>query len=438
MPTCRQELRSSACWATGRRRCPRALSVRLRRPHVDWPCGEIVSASARTASAHPIWRWESPNSGATAGGTIRLRWTATARIPMTPLRVELSTFDGTRYVPHRLALHLDVRPDPAAAPGQAALPPFLTTFRPLPSSPPETMRVGLTRGVGSALAGGLAGLALALLARRRDLRRTPAGRRHAALSRLRHARITQMDQVPTMYRDLRTYLDLPPGASAAHIVAATQVRWPQLASELEGLERRRFDPSASTAVNTNRLAALRWRLAALVVLALTAAVGAESTNSAPLASAELAFHRQDYREACLALMQLRRRTGDFELLMNSNALWFTGRHVEALALYEGLTTRTPPCRPPPRDCLAAPRGPRRRPWHGLAVPPALARRAPPRRVAVHRRTACWSGCPRGRLLSLAATPRCTRPDRRWPRGGAVPSPGRGAPPDPTGEATRDD
>lgn len=273
-----------------------------------------------------------------ADGTIRLRWTATAaRVPMTPLRVELSTFDGRRYVPHRLALHLDARPDPATAPGQAALPPFLTTFRPLPPSPPKTIGVGLTRGVGAALAGGLAGLTLALLARRRDIRRTPAGRRRAALSRLRRARIAQVNQMPTVYRDLRTYFGLPPGASAAQIVAATQVRWPELAAELEGLERRRFDPSASAAVNTNRLAALLRRLATLVVLALTAMAGAvPTTDSALLASAELAFQRQDYREACLALMQLRRRAGDSpELLMNlGNALWFTGRPVEALALYE--------------------------------------------------------------------------------------------------------
>jgi len=274
-----------------------------------------------------------------AEGSLCIRWTlAAARVPLTPLRTEFSTFDGTRYRAHRLEVPLDVRPSPVVPAAGASPPPVLLAFHELPDTPGATARVGRREGLAVAVLGGLAGFVLAWLARRRDFRRSPQGIRHAAIGRLRRVRVRRLSEMPPLYQDLRLCFGLPAGASASEIeAAAREHRHGELADELQAVEQRRFDPSASPAVDGSRLGRLLRRLSALSLLAALATIhGAPASAPGLPAAAEEAFRRQDFAEASRILMAICRRDGQSPAVLMDlgNAFWFTGRHVEALALYE--------------------------------------------------------------------------------------------------------
>jgi len=294
------------------------------------------------AIAHPDVEFSAPQvqTGPTADRLL-VGWTAMAdRVPLTPVNLAFSSFGGSSYVPHRLALPLRVRPEGPVEGQGPGPPPALLRFHPLPGRPVPAAGGRLLAGTTSALAGLAAGVGLAWAARRRERRGSPEGRRRAALDRLRESRSLGADDLPSVYRDVREWLDLPPGASVADMEAVLRPAFPALADELRALECERFAPSGKALRDTGRLRALLKHLPCLALLA-----GALVAASAPVATppvlsiadqAEAAFRRHDFAPACAALQELRQRAGDSpELLMDlANASWFTGRHIEALALYE--------------------------------------------------------------------------------------------------------
>ncbi len=287
------------------------------------------------------------------GDLLHVRWTVIpTRIPMEPVRLSFSTLDQAHYTGHRLELALCVLPDPPPQAGAALPPPVILRFHPLPRSPAPPAG-GLLAGLNAAGLGALAGLLLAAAARRRDRQRGPEGLRKAALKRLRRAPLTHADELPAIHCDLRVWRGLPAGASAAEIEAALRSTHPDLADELRDLETRRF--SASAAADPRRLAALLRQLRCLGVLAFLgcqARAALPPEAALPQIAAE-AFRQRDFAQACTALTRLRQPGRESpELLMNlANACWFSGRRIEALALYER-AVRYSPRRQDSRDGLA--------------------------------------------------------------------------------------
>jgi hypothetical protein len=301
-------------------------------------------------------------------GVVNVRWTAIAkRVPLEPVRLAFSTLDGGRYACHRLEVALNVRPEPPPQPGAALPPPVLLCFHPLPDAAAPPRGSALAGGL-CALAGALVGLSLALAARRRDLRCSPAGLRQAALARLRRMHLAQADDLPRLYHDLRLWLELPAGAAAAEIETALRPEFSELADELRALETQRFSAVASAA-SPRRLQGLLRQLPCVVVLALLGwrVPAALPPEEALPQVAEEAFRQRDYAQACNALSLLRESGRESpELLVDlANASWFCGRRIEALALYER-AVRCAPRRQEYRDGLAWLR--RNLPAEATAVP----------------------------------------------------------------------
>jgi tetratricopeptide (TPR) repeat protein len=279
-----------------------------------------------------------------SGEAVEVRWIVIPnRVPLEPLRLGFSTLDGTRYACHRLELALSVLPDPEPQAGGLLPPPVLLRFCPLPE-PAAGARGGALAGGICAGFGALVGLTLAATARHRDRQRTPEGLRRAALKRLRRAELAHADDVPRVYHDLRIWLGLPEGAAFADIEAAIRPLHAQLADELRALETARFSP-APAAGSPRRLHAFLRRLTGLAALATLGldALAALPPEESLARVAEDAFRQRDFAQACNALQLLRQRGRESpELLLNlANAYWFTGRRVEALALYERAVRQAP-------------------------------------------------------------------------------------------------
>jgi hypothetical protein len=300
--------------------------------------------------AHPDIEVGAPQVDGDEGTEVlRVRWDAVARrLPLTAILLACSTFNGVVYVPHRLTLDLRVQPeDPTRA--DAAPTPALLRFHPLPSGPGAAARSRASVGGVVALLGLTAAAGLVCAARRRDHRRTPAGRRQSARDRLRSLRPCPPEDIPRLYQDLGDWLGLSPGVSAQDIEVALRPLSPALADEVHTLEGQRFLPSGRSQPDSARLVALLKRLPCVIVLMATLALPAAPTDPGAglrAQTAETAFRQRDFARACSALMAEREQTGESpELLMNlANACWFSGRHIEALALYER-AARLAPRRP---------------------------------------------------------------------------------------------
>jgi hypothetical protein len=308
------------------------------------------------ALSHPDIEVAEPQvEAAPGGGALRARWEATmARVPLAPVSLAFSTFDGVSYVPLRLTLPLRVRSEAIASTAGAPPPPALLRFHPLPAGAGPSARARVLTGVGAAVLGATGGLALCWAARRRDWRQTPAGRRRAALDRLKRLRVRHADDLPLVYQELRGWLGLGPGASAQDIEAALRPAFPALADELRALECERFAAPGTPRHGSARLGALLGRLSCLTALATAALAAAAKPADDPAAqAAEDAFRQGDFARACVLLLGIRQSQGDSpELLMDlANASWFTGRHVEALGLYEH-ASRLAPRRPEIGQALA--------------------------------------------------------------------------------------
>lgn len=293
-----------------------------------------------------------------ATDTLRVRWTAAAaRVPLAPPGLAFSTFDETAYVPHRLPLPVRILGEDPAVLARDGLPPALMCFHPLPTGGRADALYGrkLLLGVWAALLGAAGGVGLAWSAHRRDWRASPAGRRQAALNRLRQAGLRQADEVPLVYRDLREWLGLGPAASAQDIERALRPLDPELAEAIRSLECERFAPAGLPAAAPGRVTALLRRMRGVVLLAAFGGVlaGRPWAGVPAAGGAQEAFRKGDFAGACLALLQSRQACGAFpEWSMNlANACWFTGRHIEALALYER-AARLAPRRRDIAECLA--------------------------------------------------------------------------------------
>ena len=295
--------------------------------------------------SHPDFEVMRPTveRGAT-GDLLNVRWTVLpSRVPLDPIRLEFSTLDRMRYACHRLELAIRVQAEPPPSAGDRAPPPVLLRFHPMPESSTPA-GAGALAGCLIAGLGVLAGFTLAGAARHRDLQRGPEGLRRAALKRLQQMQLTHVDELPRVYHDLRLWLDLPVGATVVDIDEALRPPYPELADELRALESCRFSAAAEATASPRRLQARLRRLSCLALAAFCLGAAAALPPEESLARvAEEAFRQRDFAEACNALTVLRQRGRESpELLLNlANAYWFTGRRVEALALYERAVRRVP-------------------------------------------------------------------------------------------------
>ncbi|MBN2452424.1 MAG: hypothetical protein JXR77_18705 [Lentisphaeria bacterium] len=285
-----------------------------------------------------------------APGEAVLRWQAVALgVPLHPPLLRFSTFDGTAYVPHALPLPVHVEAASGSWNRGAALPTALSSLHGLDQGRPGRPVPHGRAAAGLLLAAMLADFVLQRQARRRELARSLAGRRRAALDRLRTRLPDPGADLGAVLEDIRLAFGLSPGTTVTEAAAVLDSCLPELARLLRQAETGRFRRRRDSLDGIRP--GVRSALSAILLL-LTAATGparegALDGASDPTALAREAWLRGDHAAAYRLWHDLRERLGDHPaLLLNlGNAAWFAGRRAETLALYERALRLQPRNRP---------------------------------------------------------------------------------------------